>query len=77
MPTAHASAAAATRRVAASHTTSGHRKNFAASVTPTHAELGSGTIAEPPRERGGKPEQSVTLPVWIAESTGGHRRTSP
>ena len=49
------------RRVAASQTTSGHRKNFAASVTPRRPRA-QAAVAKPPREGSGERERQRDVP---------------
>ena len=65
------------RLVAASQTTSGQRKNFAASVIPMLADDAKRRSRNRQAIAAASANQSVTLPVWIAEITGGHRSSKP
>ncbi len=76
-PVASEATAAAIRRVAASHTTRGHRKNFAARVIPIAAATTRSRSRKRHASAAASANQSVTLPVWMAEMTGGHSNRRP
>ena len=69
--------AAANRRVAASQTTSGQRKNFAASVTPTRAAGATRRRGNARRAQRAARTRASRCPSGSPRCTGGHRNTTP
>ena len=73
-----ATSAALVRRTAASHSSTGQRKNFSASAMPSaipaaRSRVSRVATASAMRRSSG----SVTLPVWYASITGGQSNATP